>query len=458
MSPNLQLAEPIHIQVQAPLKQEIKQRQSAPITILQPQSLPVNQSLVKVSTVGTVSTPQIIHITPVPGQQQYFLQNPGEPPIQLLLQKPAPVVSSISVPIVHKVQAPASSSNTTTAVKSPAAKPATVSIHPTLILTPSTSVSSTTTKVLPPPTKATTAIPKVSAPAIEKEKPKVKNRQKKPLKIQTRSGRVSRPPKHKVKDYKFIKTEDLAESHQSDSDDYSEISMEDEEGGEGKKKTDVDGLSLRSKAFKCETCEKSYIGIAGLNRHYKLNPTHDKSQTSTSVVKEDSKPTEEQTQTEAATKLASPVKEAMTQKVKMSLLYICIWIGELKHFFPLDLLNICLCTREPRRLSTETDMAISRLFLFKCKQVQADSTRQIIPRRPGRPKGSGKSSLPKRLGRKPKRGKPGRPPKQQTALTMEQQAQRRRSRLAEVVFLKLESYKTSQIIKVFLYNNHKTSS
>lgn len=339
---NVQLAEPIHIQVQAPPKQEIK-RQATPITILQPQSLPVSQSVVKVSTVGTVSTPQIIHITPVPGQQQYFLQNPGEPPIQLLLQKPAPVVSSISVPIVHKVQAPASS-NSVTAGKSPAAKPAAVSIHPTLILTPSTSVSSTTTKILTPPTKSTAIVTKVKAPAVEKEKPKVKNRQKKPLKIQTRSGRVSRPPKYKVKDYKFIKTEDLAESHQSDSDDYSEISVEDEEGSEGRKKTDVDGLSLRSRAFKCETCEKSYIGIAGLNRHYKLKPAHDKNQTSTPVVEEDSKPTEEQhTQIEAAK--TSPVKEVTTQKVKMSVLYVCIQIGGLKLFFPLDLKKSQHCNR-----------------------------------------------------------------------------------------------------------------
>ncbi|KAI5616835.1 zinc finger protein 839 isoform X1 [Silurus asotus] len=384
------LAEPIRIQVQAPPKQEIKQRQTTPITILQSQSLPVSQSVVKVSTVGTVSTPQIIHITPVPGQQQYFLQNPGEPPIQLLLQKPASVVSSISVPIVHKVQAPVSSSSLTTTVKSPAPKPTTVSIQPTLILTPSTSVSSTTSKVLTSPTKATTVATKISAPAVEKEKPKAKNRKKKPLKIQTRSGRVSRPPKHKVKDYKFIKTEDLAESHQSDSDDYSEISMEDEEGSEGKKKTDVDGLSLRSKAFKCETCEKSYIGVAGLNRHYKLNPTHDKSQTSTPDVREDSNPTEETTPSEAAK--PSPVKEATTQK------------------------------------------------------VQADSTRQILPRRPGRPKGSGKSSLPKRLGRKPKRGRPGRPPKHQTALTVEQQTERRRSRLAEFI----QQYDDKDLLEIVL--------
>lgn len=171
---------------------------------------------------------------------------------------------------------------------------------------------------------------------------------------------MSRPPKHKVKDYKFIKTEDLAESHQSDSDDYSEISVEDEEGSEGKKKTDVDGLSLRSKAFKCETCEKSYIGIAGLNRHYKLKPAHDKSQESTPVVKEDSKLTEEQTRTEEDKKAASPVKETAPQKVKMSLLYICTWTEELKHLFSLDLLNNC------QRLRAAIEMANSSRFLFTC--------------------------------------------------------------------------------------------
>lgn len=49
------------------------------------------------------------------------------------------------------------------------------------------------------------------------------------LRVKTRSGRVSRPPKHKAKDYKFIKTEDLADGHPSDSDDYSELSLEEEE-------------------------------------------------------------------------------------------------------------------------------------------------------------------------------------------------------------------------------------
>lgn len=31
---------------------------------------------------------------------------------------------------------------------------------------------------------------------------------------------------------------------------------------------------MRPKAFKCQTCEKSYIGKGGLARHCKLNPGH----------------------------------------------------------------------------------------------------------------------------------------------------------------------------------------
>ncbi|KFP23898.1 Zinc finger protein 839, partial [Colius striatus] len=100
---------------------------------------------------------------------------------------------------------------------------------------------------------------------------------KKSLKVKTRSGRISRPPKYKAKDYKFIKMEDLADGHQSDSDDYSELSIEDDEEGKVKGKDALFGSSnynLKPKMFKCQTCEKSYIGKGGLARHYKLNPGH----------------------------------------------------------------------------------------------------------------------------------------------------------------------------------------
>lgn len=388
-----QASETIQIQVQTPPKQDNKQHLTTPITIFQPQNLSAGQPIVKVSTVGTLSSPQVIHITPVPGQQQYFLQNPNDPPIQLLLQKPAPVVSTISVPVTHKVVSapamvksptvkPAIVPAPTTKILVPSSKPAVVQATPTKVLTPAkpavvqatptkiltasvkpavfqatptkvltpsvkpaavltppakilaaspkpvvpatpTKILAPSTQVLSPPAKITTptkvipAVIKTSIPAGEKEKPKVKNRQKKPQKIQTRSGRVSRPPKHKVKDYKFIKNEDLAESHQSDSDDYSEISVEDEDGEERRKKGSDVTLNLRDKAFKCETCEKAYIGVAGLSRHYKLNPTHDKNQT-TSRAEDDADVTEElATGTEIPD--TSHVKEPSIQKVRSDL-------------------------------------------------------------------------------------------------------------------------------------------
>ncbi|NP_001186714.1 zinc finger protein 839 isoform 2 [Mus musculus] len=102
---------------------------------------------------------------------------------------------------------------------------------------------------------------------------------KKSLRVRTRSGRVSRPPRYKARDYKFIKTEDLAEGRLSDSDDYSELSVEEEEEPPEKPAFfDVEVCALRPKAFKCHTCGKSYIGKGGLSRHCKLNPGHSRLQ------------------------------------------------------------------------------------------------------------------------------------------------------------------------------------
>ncbi|CAH6852305.1 Zfp839 [Phodopus roborovskii] len=97
---------------------------------------------------------------------------------------------------------------------------------------------------------------------------------KKSLKVKTRSGRISRPPKYKARDYKFIKTEDLADGHLSDSDDYSELSVDEEEQTEKGGLFGTEGCALRPKAFRCQACEKSYIGKGGLARHFKLNPGH----------------------------------------------------------------------------------------------------------------------------------------------------------------------------------------
>lgn len=108
---------------------------------------------------------------------------------------------------------------------------------------------------------------------------------KKSLRVRTRSGRVSRPPRYKARDYKFIKTEDLAEGRLSDSDDYSELSVEEDEEEPREKWAfpEVEVCALRPKAFKCQTCDKSYIGKGGLARHCKLNPGHGQLQPAVSL-------------------------------------------------------------------------------------------------------------------------------------------------------------------------------
>ncbi|XP_077179851.1 zinc finger protein 839 isoform X1 [Paroedura picta] len=187
-----------------------------------------------------VINPQIIRIEPLTGtgSRQFFLHNSSGPTIQLLLQRPLHPHGQVSAnkPTAHQilnVQRNKSSAETPSGTL--------VSKNPV-------------------------------NPIVNSQKKQRDQKLKKNLKVKTRSGRISRPPKYKAKDYKFIKTEDLADCHQSDSDDYSELSVEEDE--EGKEKEMPLTYDLRPKLFKCQTCEKSYIGKGGLARHYKLNPDH----------------------------------------------------------------------------------------------------------------------------------------------------------------------------------------
>ncbi|XP_029531649.1 zinc finger protein 839 isoform X1 [Oncorhynchus nerka] len=373
--------ETIRIQVQIPSgKQEGKGPTQTTISIPQQKNLAVASQgqQVKVSTNGSVSnSPQIIHITPIVGQQQYFLQqNPGDPPIQLLLQSSTPVVGSL-VPVVHKLPIPVQ-----TPVQQPSGK---------------VPVNGTTVTAIKPATS-------VSVPTVEKVK-RVKTRMKKAPKIKTRSGRVSRPPKYKVKDYKFIKTEDLAESHQSDSDDYSEISVEEDEDGEDGKKGAASMIySHKRKAFQCETCDKAYIGHGGLSRHYRLNPSHgelkslpegtsktDSPDKSADAGDEHKKPTEE-SNASSVKNTSGPEKSEATEKTAAA-------------------------TTQQKADTTAT-------------QGVAASTRQAVvqARGPGRPRGRGrpptKAHPAVRLGRPPKLGG--------GAASVEQQTQSRKAWLKEV--------------------------
>lgn len=98
---------------------------------------------------------------------------------------------------------------------------------------------------------------------------------KKPMKVKTRSGRVSRPPKHTAKDYKFLKVGDSIQDSSVDSDDFSEMSSEEEVDGEIERAPrERQTCVVKNTLFQCEKCEKSYMGKGGLFRHFRLHPTH----------------------------------------------------------------------------------------------------------------------------------------------------------------------------------------
>eukprot|EP00063_Salmo_salar_P073495 XP_014048330.1 PREDICTED: uncharacterized protein LOC106601004 isoform X2 [Salmo salar] len=392
--------ETIRIQVQMPSgKPEVKGPTQATISIPQQKNLALTSQgqQVKVSTNGSVSSsPQIIHITPMVGQQQYFLQqNPGDPPIQLLLQSSTPVVGSL-VPIVHKLPIPVQ-----TPVQQPSGK---------------APVNGTAVK---PATAAATTSVSVPASTVEKVK-RVKARVKKAPNIKTRSGRVSRPPKYKVKDYKFIKTEDLAEGHQSDSDDYSEISVEEDEDGEDSKKGAASmSYSHKRKAFQCETCDKAYIGHGGLSRHYRLNPSHGELKSPPEGTPKTDSPGK---RAGAGAEHKKPTEESNAHSVKNT-------SGPEKS----DATEKTAAATSTTQQKVDTTAA----------QGVAASTRQAVgqvvvqARGPGRPRGRGRpptKGLPTVAAHPAvRRGRRGRPPKLGGGVaSVEQQAQRRKARLKEV--------------------------
>ncbi|XP_025967111.2 zinc finger protein 839 isoform X2 [Dromaius novaehollandiae] len=244
-----QKLEAICVQVQ-PGQMKETERPMPPLASVHSKTITLSQSVGRNSSLSGlgVINPQIIRIQPVTGteQQQLFLHSSSESPIQLLMQRPLPPHGSVSVnkiPTCKMLNGQRTTCATVSAARSPNI----------------TMVAANSTNTL------------ISC----LEKKQKDDKLKKSLKVKTRSGRISRPPKYKAKDYKFIKMEDLADGHQSDSDDYSELSIEDDEEGKVKGKDALfNSYNLKPKMFKCQICEKSYIGKGGLARHYKLNPGH----------------------------------------------------------------------------------------------------------------------------------------------------------------------------------------
>ncbi|XP_077797863.1 zinc finger protein 839 isoform X4 [Macaca mulatta] len=194
-----------------------------------------------------IASPQLLRVQPLvrTEPQSCFLSDLRQPPAQVFVQRPLPALQVVPA---KKVPAP----------KTPNERGS--------MLTPLSASN---------PLAVTSLSSSSAHPFVSNLHTKHTEKLNKSLKVKTRSGRVSRPPKYKAKDYKFIKTEDLADSHLSDSDDYSELCVEeDEDQRERHTLFDLSSCSLRPKSFKCQTCEKSYIGKGGLARHFKLNPGH----------------------------------------------------------------------------------------------------------------------------------------------------------------------------------------
>ncbi|KAM9557024.1 zinc finger protein 839 isoform 5-T6 [Guaruba guarouba] len=243
--------EAIRVQVQSGQMKETE-RPMPSLAPIQPKTVRLSQSVSRNSNMpglGIINS-QLIRIQPVTGtkQQQLFLHSSSKSPVQLLIQKPLPSHGSASLkkmPTSKMLNGQKAARATGSAARSPNVNLVSGSSANTLV------------------------------PCLEKTQKD--DKLKKSLKVKTRSGRISRPPTYKAKDYKFIKMEDLAYGHWSDSDDYSELSVEDDEEGKVKGKDALFNSSnydLNPKMFQCQTCEKSYLGKGGLTRHYKLNPGH----------------------------------------------------------------------------------------------------------------------------------------------------------------------------------------
>ncbi|NXX40355.1 ZN839 protein, partial [Tricholaema leucomelas] len=362
---------------------------------IQPKTVTLSQSVGRNSNIPGLGiiNPQIIRIQPVTGaeQQQLFLQSSSESPVQVLMQRPLPSHGSVSVskiPTSKMLNGQKATHATVSATKSPNITMAAASSANTL------------------------------TPCLEK---KTKNdKLKKSLKVKTRSGRISRPPKYKAKDYKFIKMEDLADGHQSDSDDYSELSIEDDEEGKVKGKDALfssSNYNLKPKMFKCQTCEKSYIGKGGLARHYKLNPDHGQLESSPRKIPI-SKPNGS-----LFVDSTCGMKEEMTSSAHLN--------------------SIAVTLNNENALATSLEETTCKSTESRHLLAEQQNETGSGQRGPVTPKGPGRPRRPKRRGR-PRMGgrsrcsgrlsRPGQSPsKQLSSVSAERNVFRRKARLKELI-------------------------
>ncbi|XP_074662677.1 uncharacterized protein LOC141915156 [Tubulanus polymorphus] len=97
----------------------------------------------------------------------------------------------------------------------------------------------------------------------------------------TRSGRVSKPPRHMVKDYRRIHLVEWDEDYDDSDAGYSDF--HEEEAPENQELEDTESIKsgdgtgsvfFKARKYKCKSCDKAYISRFHLGRHYQFNPDH----------------------------------------------------------------------------------------------------------------------------------------------------------------------------------------
>lgn len=103
---------------------------------------------------------------------------------------------------------------------------------------------------------------------------------RKKIVARTRSGRLSRPPRHMVRDYKHLHHMDFTQPDLDDSDGgYSDYNTNAEKlENDDSTKELLSGLEVPKRKisdhFRCPTCNKIYLGRTRMARHFEMHPDH----------------------------------------------------------------------------------------------------------------------------------------------------------------------------------------
>ncbi|XP_003424758.1 uncharacterized protein LOC100679300 isoform X2 [Nasonia vitripennis] len=145
------------------------------------------------------------------------------------------------------------------------------------------------------PKKSAIKPPTAPAKPVPEEEPEDSKDDRKKVVARTRSGRLSRPPRHMVRDYKHLHHLDFMQPDLDDSDggysDYNTNGGSNNAGGitNGTGKAELeDGTGHRTELlaglempkrkisdhFRCPTCSKIYLGRTRMARHFEMHPDH----------------------------------------------------------------------------------------------------------------------------------------------------------------------------------------